>query len=306
MNLNIYLFSYNRGKFLKNCLSSIQQCMAEYNVTIIDDNSNDLYTVQLLNDLSESLEIIHHNPEKKEYKTGGLYGNMNFAMNHAQQIGCDYCLFIQDDMQLVRPFTQIDTKMIEKYFSTTENAIEYDINFLREERAEHFFNENYINESETAYMVKEAYQSGKSNFSATGIFHVKRFFNWFQEFEVGEGVNSNKAIELGIEKGFSTYPITCWLPYPKSYRGKQRNFMHELIELVGGAGYHPIRLMNEDEIRNFMSRPPEDLPIMERFLRSSSAPRQDRWSTGGGEYNLVARGGLPAMLWEFAKKLKAK
>ena len=70
--------------------------------------------------------------------------------------------------------------------------------------------------------------------------------------------------------------------------------VHNAIESLGGAGLHPIKIMDLDDEERFLARGPEDVPIMEKFLSAPSAPRHDVWSTGGGEYNLLGRGGFPA------------
>ena len=303
MDIGLYVFSFNRGQFLENCLRSINAycpCAAVY---IIDDKSSDPYTHRVLSNLDSTYTVLDvPESEDHELKTGGLYGNMNYAMAHARSLGTQIVLFIQDDMQLVRPIGEEDLSRVTSYFSCNENTIQCAQTFIRTLSIDSLKNKVDIDCSRSAYIVKEKFEGGKSNFAATGFFNVDRFHARFQKFEAGEGRNSEKAQALGLKKGVSIYPIMNWLPYPISFRGKNRQWLHKLVETLGGAGYHPIEPMSPSEITHLLRRDPWELPIMEQFLTCPTVNNR-YWSTGGGEYNIIARGGIPNTILNLLKLL---
>jgi len=303
--LVIFLFSYNRGKFLENCLESLWRCIPQHSIIIIDDHSDDPYTVYVLSRIGKHCEVILPKMELgSEYKTGGLSNNMNYALNLACERGIRRVLFIQDDMQMVRSLTEFDFDAIERYFDDNQNAMQIQTCFIRELSHESVRKKTFIDNSGTALLKIPELQKGKDNFSDVGIFDVARFFRLFSKLKVGEGENSRIARERGITMGRSLYPFMNWLPYPLSHRGKKRAFTHWIVERIGGAGFHPIEIMSIEESEAFLKRDRSVLPIAERFLRSATSPRHDIWSTGGGEYNLICRGGWRAFCFHSLLKTK--
>lgn len=289
----IFVFSYNRGEFLENCIKSIELCASGVPVIIIDDRSTDADTLSVLRRLEMQYKVVlNDNAKDVEHKTGGLSGAMNKAMKIALKQGAEFALFIQDDMQFVRRLSQRDLREYSEYFSSTPNSIQLSTAFIRELSADTFEEDYEISEKAHAYLRKPNCERGKSSFSDTGVFHVRRFHELYHSFEVGEGGNSEKARGLGLVCGRSINPNICWLPYPNSYRGKQRSFQHRFFEYFGRSGFHPIEIMTEDEETRFLGRHPSIAPVMERFLSSPNSPRRDIWSTGGGEYNFVCYGGV--------------
>jgi glycosyltransferase involved in cell wall biosynthesis len=301
-----FIFSYNRGPFLENCIRSMESHWSSVDLCIIDDNSTDPETVRTL-DLARRRHTVLSNQGHKEFeaKTGGLYGSMNLAMKYARENGFVYTFFIQDDMQLVRDVTPDDISHVENFFTKITDSIQVSPSFTRILSAADFFNDHCMNEDAKAYVRKDQSRGGKSHFSATGVFHVDRFFRIFESFEAGEAKNSEKAKSLGLKYGKSFYPFMCWLPYPISHRSRSRSPKHRLVEWLGRSGYYPISSMSPPKVRLLLNRDPYVLPLMEKFLNAPEAPRKDVWSTGGGEYNMLAYGGLAAKLFRGAKAAKA-
>lgn len=305
--MKTFVFSYNRSQFLINCISSIQQCAPTHSVTIIDDGSDDPPTQKALQRLSERYEVIQNTRGFEcENKTGGLAGSMNLAMAIAASEKRQYVLFIQDDMQFVRKLSPRDVSMIDDYFLRVQNSIQLSTSFIRTLSADSFFNGYIVLSEAHAYIRRPEAERGKSNFSDTGVFSVPRFFEVFKSFDVGEDKNSSKAKNLGLTCGRSGFPFMCWLPYPISYRGKRRRLRHRAFEVFGRSGFYPIEIMAEHEAARFVQRDLEELPIMERFLVARNVPRRDIWSTGGGEYNFLAYGGVAANVYQFLKRTKRR
>lgn len=302
----VFVFSFNRGQFLQNCVSSIEACLPATSITIIDDRSTDPRTVQVLRSLAARYEILQSSPDAlTEHKTGGLSGGMNLAMSIAKARGNEYVLFLQDDMQLVRPVLPRDLKAIESYFQSVPNTIQISSNFGRALSAPDFFDKFDVHLEASCYLRKPGMETGKSGFSDTGIFSVSRYSQLFESFVLGELGNSQKAVQRGLRCGRSLYPFSSWLPYPTSYRGKHRSFQHRFFEYFGRSGYYPIDIMTESSVERLFARNPNiDCAQMEEYLHSPGCPRADIWSTGGGEYNFLAYGSPPARLYALLRRAK--
>jgi len=293
--LPIFLFSFNRGRFLKNCLQSIELAAPNSPVTIIDDDSDDPETLRILESAACQHDVIQpHDRRLSESKTGGLYNNLNLAINLMRDRKNVRALFLQDDMQFVRRLTQKDIRIIDAYFAANPTAIQMQTCFIRREDEARFRERGRVDASATSLIIPPDLQRGKDTFSAVGVFDASRVAERLGSFEAGEGRNNITARRAGIVMGRAIFPFINWLPYPISHRDRSRGIAHGVMEWVGGAGYHPIAMMTADEEVDFLSRSPDVLPIAERFLRAPTAPRHDRWSTAGGEYHLLARGGWRA------------
>jgi len=301
----VFVFSFNRAEFLRNCILSIETCIPEYMpVIVIDDNSTDPETREYLDELTSRYRVISNDAvDASEIKTGGLYGAMNNAMAIARHEGFELVIFIQDDMQFVRRFEINELPQYTKYFEEVPNSIQLSTSFVRELSFDTFLQDHETMIDAKAYIRRPDKQSGKANFSATGVFLVERFHKLFERFEVGEGVNSQKASQRGLVNGRAIFPDMCWLPYPISYRGKKRSLKHRVFERFGRSGFYPINLMTDSEAKRFLERDPRIVPVMERFLVAPSAPRQDIWSTGGGEYNFVCYGGVFARAFLYSRRV---
>jgi len=296
--MHIYVFSYNRGIFLDNCLKSIQKCAFDYDATVVDDHSSDNYTLEVLKKWEKIYSVITPAEEVSDYKIGGLYGNMNYAMNDAQKKKYKYALFIQDDMQLVRNILQKDIKMIEKYFNENKKCVQYYPCFFKSYTKKNKNNRS-LNNSKIVYFKKIELQY--SGFSAIGVFQVKRFKKLFDKFEKRERTMDNKARKKGIQKGEAVYPFMSYLPHPVSYRNKRKSFVHLLTEKISGAGFYPIDYMDEESIKILFYRDPNLIPYAEDYLNAPGI-KSIPWSFAGGVTALYEQGGLRRVIGRIIKR----
>lgn len=309
LKLHIYVFSYNRGSFLRNCLDSLQECAPEYQVTVIDDGSKDNETIEVLNDWKDQHEIIVvNNAAAGDQKTGGLHNNMNYAFNHARKNRIKYILFMQDDVQLVRRIQNTDLQRAINFFRSNQNSFELSTTFLKEKYQTWDKSRMTIDTSVQAYMReyvrKKSGMPGCVGFSDVGLFEVDRFFKLFGDLESSEVANEMKARERGISLGFDVFPFMHWLPYPISHRGKKRTLYHRLVEIIAGAGFHPIQYMSKEEENKFLNRPQDVLPVAERFLISPTCPYARIWATEGGLDSLPPRGGWRNILEKLLRRVE--
>lgn len=303
----VFIFSFNRGEFLYNCITSVEKSIDDIKIVIFDDNSDDPQTLRVLERASRHHEVIKNSRlDEFEKKTGGLAGSMNMAMQYALDRHYEYAVFVQDDMQFVRRIFDTDFRDLIAYFENVKNSIQISTNFVRKLSYDNINNEFYIDKNSKSYLKKEGAGRGKSNFSDTGVFSVSRFFELFERFEIGEDVNNAKAKSRGLACGLAIYPFMCWLPYPPSYRGKKKDWRHRIFEYFGRSGYYPIKRMSASDVSEFIHRDPSVIPVMEEFLEAPNVPRKDVWSTGGGEYNFICYGSLLAKTFVFLQSLKRK
>lgn len=301
----VYIFSYNRARLLDHALETAALCMKDFDVFLVDDNSDDLETKRVLSKWSTKIPTLEVRNEIGERKTGGLYPNMNSALRHACDKGYDYALFTQDDMQFIRPFDPRDAALVEDYFAAHQNAIQLLVHFIKRPPSGFDLAEHWTpDESGTSYLRKEMDSNMKSAFCAGGIFHVSRTVEALKAFAMSEVENSARLRAKGYYYGVSHLPLISFMPAPISYRGKRRNLEHRFYEILGGAGFHPVEQMSDDEIERFWNRDRSVFPVAEDFLHCPTAPAPEDWASGGGDYLVVARGGWRRAIYEtiaFAK-----
>lgn len=306
-NLNqfaIYLFSYNRGQFLDNCLNSLLRCAEGLDVTVIDDDSEDEITRQVLNRWQHQFRQLDTGPVgQTEHKTGGLYGNMRRAMTDARNRNKTLILFLQDDMQLVRPIHREDLCQALQFFAANPNAAQLQTCFMKRFFADRDEALSRLDSSGQAYLRPSDYP-GFSGFSAVGLFHLERFQALFGELQQGEYANNAFAQQQGIQMGIAAFPFMMWLPYPISHRGKQRNIPLQLVEGVAGCGFYPYQVLSGNDQSRLLNRHPEQRPYAEDWLRCPKLAETPVWSFAGGLSNLLARGSWRRMIGLLLGRIK--
>src|SRR5690606_38958042 len=128
----------------------------------------DSETLSILTTLKSQVEIIFGNSGSgREMKTGGLYSNMNLALEISEREGVDEVLFLQDDMQLVRRISDRETLEISTFFSENPRVIQLQTCFIGQAKimSGTSISQFEIDRSGFAYFCKPEYEGGKSNFS---------------------------------------------------------------------------------------------------------------------------------------------
>ena len=303
-DLAVYVFSFNRGVFLENCLNSLLACDIQAPVTVIDDQSDDPHTQEVLERFKENFRVVTAGKASiSEHKTGGLYNNMRFAFQDAAEKGKPYALFLQDDMQLVRPVLDSDLAAASAFFKANANAAELHTCFMKR-----FFRDRdqqlaRLDASGEAYLRPSDYP-GFSGYSAVGLFAVERFRQLFGDLQQGEYANNEFAQKQGIQMGISARPFMMWLPYPISHRGKKRNIPLQIVEAVGGCGFYPFDIMPAHKVDELLNRDRANHPYAEDWLHCPTLKPTPVWSFAGGLSNLLARGGIRGRIGAFLLRLR--
>lgn len=306
--IGIFVFSYNRGVFLENCLNSIERANTKgYDVHIIDDSSDDSYTQNAMRRAEKEKKYKTHSSSDQngEYKTGGLYGAMNLALAISARKGYKYLLFIQDDMQFTRELSQWDIDNFDNYFANNPKSLQISICFHGVKGIDNLADALTEDLSGVAWIYKPEREQGKSRFSAVGLFSMERVTQHLGRFDVGEHVNASRCADLGLYRGLYRAPLMHWLPFPKSYRGKKRSFAHSAIEWICGAGFHPLEFKAGTPPSNLYNWGDNEV-ITERALISKTAPNAVYWTGAGGVEQIFARGGWRMHLFNALQSVRKK
>jgi glycosyltransferase involved in cell wall biosynthesis len=303
MPLGVYVFSYNRGEYVKNAINSAIKCGISCNqITIVDDDSDDLETIQTLERFAQKIEVTSPSATSAHETLGGLYANMQWAMNDAKKKQYEYCFFVQDDMQFTRPFLTEDIVNIETYFTENPECIQLQPCFLKKHQK--YIDSKFadLDKSKIAYLRTIDFP-GYSSFSAVGVFHVDKFFKFLQAFEPTEYSNNLKARKQGIKLGYYVYPFLMYLPFPISHREGRRSLLLKVIEFIGTAGFYPVTIMTAEECNVFLRRNIDEKAYAEDWLHHPQLSHIKTWTYGGGISKLCDRGGWRSLLGKFLRAL---
>jgi len=308
--LRVYLFSYNRAEFLQNCVDSVVDQLPGVSLTIVDDDSEDRRTRELLDSYEKGQQHQVLRPsthaDRQMFKTGGLYANKTLALNDAIAAEADYVLFMHDDQQIVRRLDDADIARFDSFFAANPTSVELHTCFMKHDLRESDAALARIDDSGIAYFRDHPDSRGHKHFTGSGLFHVDRTRRMFDAFPLGEKVNEAFFAEQGVFVGFYAWPFMAWLPFPISYRGKKRALSHRMMEWLGGGGCHPIEYLRGDSARRFMERDISIRPVAEDFLVAPTAPKAEKWSTMGGFHNASARRGfrksVARLIWKQVRR----
>lgn len=306
--LRVYLFSYNRPQFLQNCVESVVQQLPGVALTIVDDDSTDRRTRELLEYYEPAHQVLRPSThaDRQMFKTGGLYANKTLALRDALEAGAEYALYMHDDQQIVRYVDDADLACFDAFFAANPTAVELHTCFFKHDLREADAQFTRIDDSRNAYFRDHPQSRGHKHFTGSGLFHVGRVRALFDTFPLGEKVNEAFFAERDIWLGFYAWPFMAWLPFPISYRGKKRAMSHRVMEWLGGGGFHPIDRLSGESARRLMERDIRERPVAEDFLVAPTAPKAEKWSTMGGFYNASARRGfrksVARLIWKQVRR----
>ena len=272
-----FVFSYNRGPHLRNCIESIETCAPDHRVIVYDDASNDPETRQILNDIEKRHDVRRRDDKGSENQHGALYTNMQRALDAVE--GDELMCFLQDDTQLVRRVDAEDIQLIEHYFETFPNAgflapvFQKAITRQRTlERFVYYPDRNvFVCEHRSRKQVAGVYYSDISITRSDRLRNV----NW--QFISGEFDNEQQAKTHFLEMGYLHAPFAMWLPNPPAYRNKKKSFTFQLAEIINKAGFYPFRIMGEEATQRLRQRPTSQVPIAEDYLTVADETLRSPW-----------------------------
>lgn len=264
--LIFWVFSYNRGEFLKNCVASIEQCAPGCDIRIFDDNSSDPETQQILAELAQHHRVITPTAESSEQsKHGGLYANMQaaFAMSPADDLVC----FLQDDTQLVRALTRDDIQQIAQFFASAAQPCFVQPAFLHGRNRKKDKPLTRYDAVRRVYFVDRLKNSAGAFYSDICLFRVSdlRAVGW--QFVLRESGNERQARERLAQMAYWRDPFVAWLPNVPAFRGRARTLALRLAQHLRRSGFYPLQCMSPEQNRAFVLRADAALPYAEDFLQ---------------------------------------
>lgn len=274
MTMLFCVFSFNRGQFLENCVRSIEQCAPDARLAVFDDDSDDPATREVLARIASRHPVIR--PGKAStHRLGGLYGNMQSALEYARDE--DIVCFLQDDMQLVRPVGEEDLRAIGAAFDADDRLAFLQPCFLKGCNRARDARTLSFDAGRNAYFRSESSQSSGRHFSDVLITRPARLLAQGWVFARSEPENDRQASRVFGRLGHLFAPIAMWLPEVPAYRGKRKTLALRLAERRRGCGFYPFATMTPGEVAKLKARPPEVLPVAEDFLRTANPGLPQPW-----------------------------
>lgn len=269
------IFSFNRGRFLENCVASIEQCAPGARIAVFDDNSYDEYTRDVLKQISGKHTVIQPGHQSQR-RLGGLYGNMQSALDYAANE--DLVCYLQDDTQMVRPLTEQDVSAINALFDGDDRIGFISPCFLRGRNRQRDVSSMAFDPARQIYFRQGTKQSAGQNFSALLIMRPKRLQAKGWSFGRSEPENDRQAAALFGPMAYLKAPFAMWLPEVPTYRGKRKTLALKIAEQQRRSGYFPFRILNEAEVSVLRDRSPDILPIAEDFLSCRNGDPKKPWA----------------------------
>lgn len=272
--LVFWVFSYNRGNFLKNCVASIEHCAPGCTIRIFDDRSSDPETQRVLEDLSQRHQVFYPGAaDSEQSKHGGLYANMQaaFTMSADEDLVC----FLQDDTQLVRPLTADDILDFEHFFASSVEPCFVQPAFLHGRNRKKDQPLTRYDHARRVYYVDRLKNSAGAFYSDICLFHTGalRAVGW--QFVLREAGNERQARQRLAQMAYWRDPFAAWLPNVPAFRGKTRTLALSLAQRLRRSGFYPLVYLSPEQNRAFIDREYTALPYAEDFLqvRNGSVPQ---------------------------------
>lgn len=271
-NMRVFVFSYNRGKYLKNCLDSLERNAQKYPITVIDDGSEDPHVWDTLHDRRNNIDVVVNNVSGNSY-LGGLYRNMQYAIDTYRDTGM--ALFIQDDQQVLRPLKKQDEESWKAFFYANPGAHELITTFPKKDSVAD--TDGLIVDEKNNLYWRDPHKSNRAFFTATGVLNIEKMRQDGWRFLPTEGENNIQAEELGYKLAMSPYPLMMWLPNAESSKFRKKGFSHKIAEWYRRVGFYPYEQLGKETLTWLEQRPIHEVPYAQDVLQPRGFPEGRQW-----------------------------
>ena len=263
--LEIFIFSFNRGRVLTHCLNSVLRHIPQARVTVVDDNSTDPVTRDVLQNLPDQVKLLQPRPGKGN-KYGGLYQNLQEAYERAE---AEFILFTQDDAQVVREFDNTDIEYIRGFFNSFPNAAFLNPLFRLSTRRSRRRKVHFSEEFPTFFhALDERFRDRSMTMYYTDIMIASKSrlqeVDW--HFQQNERTTAFHARKHFTKMGCMVHPFLCQLPEVPAYRSGQKTWAMRQISKKQGGKICGFRDMTSDEVASLRSRPQGHVPYADEWL----------------------------------------
>lgn len=205
------VFSYNRGELLANLVESVRSFYPEFEIVVFDDSSNEPYTQQILSSLqTDNIKVVSSNKRSDDSKHGGLYAQMNTALNYATTHSYDFAYFVQDDMQFLWRDEKLETRVKEVF--AQDECMMCNYNFLRK----------ILTDGISERLVQQQnHQYSFEGFAVadTGIVDLQKASTINLHFpQHSEHGNGKYWYDMGYRMYWLPTAHLAWVPWPTTYR----------------------------------------------------------------------------------------
>jgi len=273
VSLVVVILSYNRGKNLSLCVDSLRSCSPNSRIIVFDDGSDDAETQDVLTSFQSDVTVLQSSGRPGELH-GGLYNNMNKALQNLPD--CDLVMFAQDDMQFVRAFGPDDLSCYSRLIDSAHGMVLLYPVFLKERT---------VKELQLKLSLCKKYYTSENSSICTGRFYsdvliasprALKAAEW--KFGEGEYENAEKASQIFGAMRYLVNPIVAYVPRPKSYRRRKRNFAMIMIERLFRFGNYQLEKMSSSNNALFLARSPSVLPVAEEHLKVTVGSLKSPWA----------------------------
>lgn len=278
---SILVFSFNRGVHLQNCVRSIEHHAPQVSVHIIDDDSNDPETVDILKRLSERHTVViadASNPTGS--KVGGLYVNMQQALDRLP----DNHLFslFQDDMQMVRDLEDQDIETMQAYFDHDQRNAFLGHVFMRGYRRKSAGPLLQYDMQTRTYHRQLTKSGGGSHFGAVHTSRTDRLRAVDYRYAESEKLNDLRARKLFSPMGALRDPFATCLPAVPVHRYGMNTWCQRLAGRLSQEGLYPVVPLSAEAIAALRERDPtKEIPWSEDFLVTDPPAPEVPWTYSG-------------------------
>lgn len=262
-SLDVAIFSYNRGDYLKNCVESLRRNLPGVRFTVFDDGSDEPGTVAYLQSLGEH---VRHMKSAGDDRHGGYYNNMQAALDATQ---ADYLLMLQDDLQVVRPFAQEDLFKIDQVFAESPTTVFISPLFMKGSKRAYFQQRYQPDAGLRCYRWSaDPQESGKvpQKYADIAVLHVARLRQSGWRFEGSEEANGALADRLFGDMVQAAEPWVFYVPEEPAYRGRVLTLGAKLAVKMAGNQVKSFRDMSEQASAAFAQRDLRVYPFAEDFV----------------------------------------
>jgi len=269
-DFTVAVFSYNRGALLENCVTSCLENLLGAKIIVYDDDSDDEFTQGILRELTfRRVEIVKANPSNQSERHGGLYRNMQRALDECKT---RFLVFLQDDTQVVRRLDLSTSEIIRGTFADP------DIAFLRPQ----FFKQMDV--SRFLPHFKKASIHGtirpKSEYKSCDIDHAycdvmiadaKLLQSSKWQFQMLERDNQTQARDRFRYMPYLQHPFVFYCPEVPSYRDRKLYWASRIVQNSREGQIINFHQMTEEKVSELFKIDDGCLPVAENFLAPSSA-----------------------------------
>lgn len=292
MKILVSVMSFNRGKYLRNCIESIiNNFKFDYSLIVVDDHSDDPETLTILNELAAFNSVIKPVRSSGSAKHKGLYANMNYALAMAKEQQFDILAIFQDDTQVIRKVQEGELKTIKNILSLPEFAVVVPLFFKKNHQKDYNNLISFHNEL-SFYYAKSKDQIYLNGIADIGFFSVNKLAACKWQFQDREGLNIELGRQLGMKRAVLKDPFLAYLPWPKTYRHRITNF-NDLFTFITDyffeAGFHPFNTLEGESLLKLINRAPNVIPFAEDYLTLRNAVKlKSPWNYYESSYPIRA------------------